>query len=150
MCFVEVKGQFPGGVLYPLSMKNSVVVTDLGKPFVILEQPELDAAIPFVLKLENSAIDNTSVMLERRDQYDLDLSKQMTFTGLLQAVQNGSSPAWLSMINSVNGVVWSNPQVPSPDLLLHEQGILDFRIENFVDHNRGVDPFVFDLSEVTE
>ena len=131
-------------------MKNSVVVTDLGKPFILLEQPELDAAIPLVVNLENSAIDNTSVMLERRDQYDLELSNQMTFTSLLQAVQSGSSSGWWSMTNSVNGVVWSNPPVPSPDLLLHEQGILEFRIEKFLDHNRGVDPFVFDISEVTE
>ena len=139
-----------GLVPLDLSMKNSAVVTDLGKPFILLEQPELDAAIPFVVKLENSAIDNTSVMLERRDQYDLELSKQMTFTTLLQAVQSGSSPGWWSMTNSVNGVVWSNPQVPSPDLLLHQQGISEFTTANFVDDKRGIDPLMFEKSEVTE
>jgi len=133
-----------------LSLRNSVVVTDVGKPFITLEQPELDSTIPFVLRLDNSAIDNTAVMLERRDQYELDLTEQVTFATMVETLQSGNTPEWFSMINSVNGVVWNNPQVPDPELMLHEQGIMEFTIEAFAERNRGFDPALFDITNQTE
>ena len=128
-----------------LSFQDSVLVTDLGKPLIELEQSQLDALVPFLLVANNSAIDKAAVVLERRDQLELDLSKQETFVDLYNSRENGDAPVWFHMNNSINRVNWSNSQVPSTDLLLYQHGITEFMIEDFDDNARGFTPLLGEL-----
>ena len=128
-----------------LSFQASVLVTDLGKPLIELEQSQLDALVPFLLVANNSAIDKAAVVLERRDQLELDLSKQETFVDLYNSRENGDAPVWFHMNNSINRVNWSNSQVPSTDLLLYQHGITEFMIEDFDANARGFTPLLGEL-----
>ena len=137
----NVTGQTP----LNFSFQDSVWVTDLGQPLIELKQPQLDSVVPFFLEANNCAIDKAAVVLEQRDQLELDLSKQETFVDLLNARKNGDAPEWFGMNNSVNSVNWSNSQVPSSVLLLHEQGIAEFITEDFEVHRRGFTPLLNEI-----
>ena len=121
-----------------IELYDSILTTDLGTPLLLMQQPSFDLALPFTLKGENSAIDNTSVLLERRSPVDLDLTSQSTLEQLLSRKQSNTAPSWFQIQGLSEGASWTNAQVPTPEKPLFELQVQDFAVTNFNESSLGV------------
>lgn len=122
-----------------LELYDSILTTELGTPLFLVQQPSLDVGMPLTIKGANFAIDNTSVLLERRSPIDLNLTSQITVGELLSQLQSNTAPAWFQVQRLTENPNWTNGQAPTPDIPLFQMGIQDFAVENYSESALGVD-----------
>ena len=130
-----------------VNMQDSIVVTAVGKPLILLEQPEISKPIPFVFVGNNLAIDNTVVVLEQRTQAELDATQQLTLSELLQRQEEGTRLPWFNLTEVSTAVVWEQAQVPSQNKPIFQQDISDYLLDNSELFSGGVLRSGFEKSE---
>ena len=121
-----------------IELYDSILTTDLGKPLFLMQQPSFELPLPLILKGANSAIDNTSVLLERRSPVDLDLTSQTSLGQLLSERQSNTAPSWFQIQGLTEGPSWTNAQVPTPEKPLFELHLQDFEVTDFNESSLGV------------
>ena len=126
-----------------VELYDSILTTELGTPLFLMQQPSFDLDLPLILAGANSAIDNTSVVLERRSPVDLDLTRQSTIGQLLSEQQSNTVASWFQIQELTEGPSWTNPQVPTPDKPLFRLHVQDFTVTDFNESSLGVDPSKF-------
>ncbi len=131
-----------GFILGDLHFNDCIFSTELGNPLFVISHPvqETQNNVPLMMNGQNNGFYQSVVILEQHFVDDLGESEQFTLDQLNLELQTDTAPEWYNLKDSDAIVRWATPQVPPAGVPSHQQTIDHYRLDDFVEQQRGLNP----------
>ncbi|MEC9096190.1 MAG: hypothetical protein VX776_06120, partial [Planctomycetota bacterium] len=129
------------GIRDPLQIviSESILVTDLGKPLILLEQEGYPSTVPFELLASTCSFDNTPVILEQRSKNDVSSGTQTTLEEFNTASPEEGLRTWYNFVDCDTNVAWVSSSGPNLEIPIHQQGLKGLTVDIGSSTLRGFD-----------